>query len=219
VEAGHKLAEALGEYADRQDVVVLGLPRGGVPVAFEIANHLHAPLDVMVVRKLGVPGEPELAMGAIAQGGVLYLNQDVIAALAISQDAIDAVTERERQELKRRERLFRGDRPPLRVGTRTAILVDDGLATGATMSAAVAALRQARAKRIGIAVPTAAADSLARLSKECDDVVCLATPDPYFAVGVWYQDFNQVSDEEVRELLDRAQQTETRTYPSTERVP
>jgi len=154
VEAGHKLAEALGEYADRQDVVVLGLPHGGVPVAFEIANHLHAPLDVMVVRKLGVPGEPELAMGAIAQGGALYLNQDVIAALAISQDAIDAVTEREQQELKRRERLFRGDRPPLRVGTRTAILVDDGLATGATMSAAVAALRQARAKRIGIAVPT-----------------------------------------------------------------
>jgi predicted phosphoribosyltransferase len=200
-DAGRRLAAKLTDYADRGDVLVLALPRGGVPVAFEVAQALGAPLDVFVVRKLGVPGHEELAMGAVATGGVRVLNDDIVRGLGISDHEIDTVVARELHELARRERLYRGDRPPPDVAGRTVILVDDGLATGATMRAAVAASRQQRPARIVIAVPTASPDTSEALKAEADDVVCAMTPEPFFAVGHWYEDFTQTTDDEVRDLL------------------
>jgi predicted phosphoribosyltransferase len=203
-EGGRRLVEGLSQYAGREDVVVLGLPRGGVPVAFEVASALHAPLDVFVVRKLGVPGHEELAMGAIASGGVRVLNDDVVAATGVSQEQIDAVAGREREQLELRERAYRGDRAPIDVQGRVAILVDDGLATGATMRAAVAALHDRGVNSIVVAVPTAPPETCAALRRQVDEVVCTLTPDPFMAVGLWYRNFAPVSDEEVKELLDRA---------------
>jgi predicted phosphoribosyltransferase len=203
-EAGRLLATKLSTYANRPDVLVLALPRGGVPVAAEVAGALGAPLDVFVVRKLGVPGHEEYALGAIATGGVRVLNEDVVRALRISDRVIDAVAAREQEELARRERVYRGDRPPLDARGRTVILVDDGLATGATMHAAIRALRQQQPARIVVAVPTAAPETCDELKREVDDVICASTPDPFYAVGLWYEDFSQTTDEEVRELLARS---------------
>jgi len=200
-EAGRRLAEKLAAYAGRPDILVLALPRGGVPVGYEVARALGAPLDVFVVRKLGVPGYEELAMGAVATGGVRVLNDEIVRGLGISEHEIDAAVARELQELARRERLYRGDRPPPDVASRTVILVDDGLATGATMRAAVAALRQQHPARIVVAVPTASPDTCEALKAEADDVICAMTPEPFFAVGHWYEDFTQTTDNEVRELL------------------
>ena len=205
-EAGRVLAELLAPLANQPDVLVLGLPRGGVPVAWEVARRLGAALDVFVVRKLGFPGHEELAMGAIASGGVRVLNPEVVA-YGVTRDEIERLAEREQRELERRERLFRGDRPPIRVVDRTVILVDDGLATGSTMRAAVRALRQQGAARIIVAVPVAAPSTCAEMEDEADEVVCAATPEPFHAVGLWYEDFRQTTDDEVRELLDTARQS------------
>jgi putative phosphoribosyl transferase len=203
-EAGRELAERLRQYAGRDDVVVLGLPRGGVPVAFEVARALGARLDVFVVRKLGCPGREELAMGAIASGGVRVLNDSVVAALGLEPEQIESVTQHELRELDRRERLYRDDREPAPVSGRVAILVDDGLATGATMRAAVVALRRRDAGSIVVAVPAAAPQTCALFEDEADEVVCVRTPEPFGAVGLWYHDFLPTSDNEVRELLERA---------------
>ena len=207
IEAGRKLAEKLQRYRNRSDVFVLGLPRGGVPVAFEVAQALHAPLDVFIVRKLGVPGHEELAMGAIASGGVRVLNDDVMRILPIPERVVEAVTERETRELERREELYRGDRPPPDVHGRTAILVDDGLATGSTMRAAVKALRQLGPARIVVAVPVGAAETCLEFQQEADEAICAITPEPFYAVGHWYADFEQTSDEEVHALLERNHET------------
>jgi len=204
-EAGQLLAEQLTAYAGRPDVLVLALPRGGVPVASEVARALGAPLDVFVVRKLGVPGHEELAMGAIASGGVCMLDDDVVLALRIPRRVIEAVAARELRELERRERAYRGDRPAPEVRGRTVILVDDGLATGSTMRAAVAALRRLGPARIVVAVPTAAPATCEEFRHEADECVCDITPDPFYAVGLWYEDFSQTTDDEVRELLERAE--------------
>jgi erythromycin esterase-like protein/adenine/guanine phosphoribosyltransferase-like PRPP-binding protein len=209
-EAGRVLAEKLAHYANRPDVVVLALPRGGVPVAYEVARALGAPLDVFVVRKLGVPGYEELAMGAVATGGVRVLNDNIVAGLRIPDYLIDAVANRELEELKRRERVYRGGRPPPDLRGRTVILVDDGLATGATMLAAIKALRQLQPARIVVAVPTASPDTCEALRAEVDEVICAITPEPFHAVGRWYQDFSQTTDDEVRDLLARRQQPEER---------
>jgi putative phosphoribosyl transferase len=203
-QAGKKLATQLASYANRPDVLVLALPRGGLPVAFEVARVIRAPLDVFLVRKLGVPGQEELAMGAIATGGVRILNEEVTKQMQISSSAIDEVARREEQELTRRERLYRGDRPPPSVQGRTVILIDDGLATGSTMRAAATALRKMQPSKIIVAVPVAAAETCADLRSEVDEVVCGATPEPFMAVGAWYSDFEQTSDDEVRELLRRS---------------
>jgi putative phosphoribosyl transferase len=203
-EAGRLLAEKLMAYANRQDIRVLALPRGGVPVAFEIAKALRAPLDVFLVRKLGVPGHEELAMGAIASGGIVVHNDEVIGNLDISSQEIDTVVAREQQELERREHLYRGDRPFPDLHGRTVILVDDGLATGATMRAAVAAVRQHQPAHSVIAVPIAAPDTCEALSTQVDEIICAMTPDPMYAVGLWYEHFDQTTDDEVRELLAQA---------------
>lgn len=203
-QAGQKLAAELQDYADRSDLLVLGLPRGGVPVAFEIAQKLGAPLDVFLVRKLGVPGREELAMGAIATGGVRVLNDEVVQGLHIADDVIDQVVHREQQELKRRERLYRGDRPQPEIQNRTVIIVDDGLATGATIRAAVKALRQHRPAHIVVAVPVAARETYEEFREEMDEIVCPLTPNQFSAVGLWYQNFSQTTDEEVLELLNKA---------------
>jgi len=203
-DAGRRLAERLAGYAGRSDVVVLGLPRGGVPVAFEVARALDAPLDVFLVRKLGVPGHEELAMGAIASGGIRVLNPDVVSATRVDRAQIEEVSARELATLERQESAYRGDRSPLDPSGRVAILVDDGLATGATMRAAIEALRGLGAGGIVVAVPTAPIETCEALSGEVDEVVCAFTPDPFMAVGLWYRDFAPVSDEEVRELLDLA---------------
>jgi len=205
-EAGRILATLLAASADRRDVIVLGLPRGGVPVAYEIARALHAPLDVFLVRKLGVPGHPELAMGAIASSGVRVLSDDILRQLAISAAEIDEVTRRERVELERRDLAYRGDRALPSLAGRTVILVDDGLATGATMEAAVRAARQSNPARIVVAAPVGAAETCARLSAIADDVVCAMTPEPFQAVGLWYDVFDQTSDQEVIDLLNRARE-------------
>jgi putative phosphoribosyl transferase len=203
-DAGRFLATKLRAYANRPDVLVLALPRGGMPVAFEVAQALDAPLDVFLVRKLGAPGQPELAMGAIATGGVRVLNEALVRALAIDDLALEAVVAEEQAELERRERLYRDDRPAPDVRGHTVILVDDGLATGATMRAAAAALRQQQAARIVVAVPIAPAETCAEFRHEVDEIVCGLTPEPFYAVGLWYEDFSQTTDEEVRELLARA---------------
>jgi predicted phosphoribosyltransferase len=202
-DAGRQLAEKLAAYANQPDVLVLALPRGGVPVGFEVAHALGAPLDVFLVRKLGVPGYEELAMGAVATGGLRVLNDDIVRGLGIREIEIDAVVARELQELARRARLYRGDRPPPDVGGRTVILVDDGLATGATMRAAVQALRQQLPARIVVAVPTASPDTCEALRAEANDVICAMTPEPFIAVGHWYDDFTQTTDDEVHDLLTR----------------
>lgn len=207
-DAGRQLAQRLQHYANRPDVLVLGLPRGGVPVAYEVARALNAPLDVFVVRKLGVPDQPELAMGAVASGGVRVLNEDVVTALKMPRQVIEAVAAEEQRELERRERLYRGDRPPLDVRGRTVILVDDGLATGSTMRAAVAALRRLQPARIVVAVPVASPSVCESFRDIVDEIVCLLTPEPFYAVGLWYQDFSQTTDEQVRDLLQRAQRTQ-----------
>ena len=203
-EAGEELATKLTAYVNRPDVLVLALPRGGVPVGFAVAQALHVPLDVFLVRKLGVPGHEELAMGAVASGGVRVLNSDVVELLQIPASIIDTIAGRELQEIERRERLYRARRPAVEVQGRTLILVDDGLATGATMRAAVTALRQRRPARVVVAVPTAAPETCADLRTEVDEVVCARTPEPFYAVGLWYDDFTQVSDDEVRDLLAAA---------------
>jgi len=203
-DAGRQLADKLRRYAGRADVIVLALPRGGVPVGFEVAQALGAPLDVFMVRKLGVPGHEELAMGAIATGGIRVLNEEIVAQLCISKEALDAAAEREQRELRRRELAYRDDRPAPDVRGRIVILVDDGLATGSMMRAAVAALRKLEAGWIVVAVPVGAGDTCDVLRSEADDVVCVAQPEPFYAVGAWYGDFSQTSDEEVCELLREA---------------
>lgn len=203
-EAGRKLATNLAAYAGRPDVVVLALPRGGVPVACEVAQALHAPLDVFLVRKLGLPGREELAMGAIATGGVRVLNDEVVRMLSIPDDVIDAVTAVEQRELERRERLYRDGRPAAEVHGRTVILIDDGLATGSTMRAAIAALRRQNPARIVVAVPVGAPEVCAAFQAEADEAVCALTPQPFAAVGLWYDDFTQTTDDEVSALLERA---------------
>jgi predicted phosphoribosyltransferase len=203
-DAGRRLAAELSEYAHRPDVLVLGLPRGGVPVGYEVARLLDVTLDVFIVRKLGVPGHDELAMGALASGGVRVLNDDVIDHLGISERTIETVAAREKDELERRERLYRSGRAPLNVEGRTVILVDDGLATGSSVRAAAAALRSMKPEKIIVAVPVAAAETCAALRDEVDEIVCLTTPEPFLAVGAWYADFSQTSDDEVRELLKDA---------------
>lgn len=204
-DAGRRLANMLSGYAQRPDVVVLALPRGGVPVGFEVAMSLGAPLDVFVVRKLGVPGHEELAMGAIASGGVRVLDPNIIHLAQVGEAEVQRITAIEQRELERRERQYRGERqfPDLR--GKVVILIDDGLATGSTMRAAVAALRQEGPTKIVVAVPVAASEVCESFRTVADDIVCAATPNPFHAVGLWYEDFTQTSDDEVRELLERAQ--------------
>ncbi|HKG25344.1 MAG TPA: erythromycin esterase family protein [Thermomicrobiales bacterium] len=217
-DAGRLLAEKLGSYANRPDLIVLGLPRGGVPVAYEVAQALNAPLDVFLVRKLGVPGHEELAMGAIATGGIRVLNRDVTESWRIPEAAIAAVEAAERRELARRERLYRGTRPPPDVRDKVVILVDDGLATGSTMRAAAEALRRMGPKRIVAAVPVAAAATCEALQDVVDEVVCGITPDVFYAVGLWYEDFSPTTDEEVRELLRRAEERNAMVATQSPRV-
>jgi putative phosphoribosyl transferase len=202
--AGAELAGKLERYMDRDDVVVLGLPRGGVPVAFEVARALGAELDIFLVRKLGVPGHRELAMGAIASGGVRVLNQDVISWLRISDHVIDEVAREEQGELERRERLYRGDRLPVDIRDRIVVLVDDGLATGSTMRAAVEAVRKYQPSRIVVAVPVAPRATCTEFETIADEVVCAQTPEPFSAVGQWYREFAQTLDDEVRELMEES---------------
>ena len=203
-DAGRELAARLSAYAGRSDVQVLGLPRGGVPVAFEVARALRAPLDVFLVRKLGLPGQPELAMGAIASGGVRVLNENLLRGLAVDPGLVEAVTRTEQAELARRERVYRAGRAAPDLRGKTVLVVDDGLATGTTMQAAVAALRQHPPERIVVAVPVGAVETCAELELEADRVVCALTPESFYAVGQWYRDFSQTSDEEVCALLARA---------------
>ncbi|MGZ7079001.1 MAG: phosphoribosyltransferase [Thermoanaerobaculia bacterium] len=205
-EQGAKLLAAkLHSFQDKPQTLVLGLPRGGVVTAAVVAEELHLPLDVLVVRKLGTPGQPELAMGAIGPGGVLVLNDSVVRSLRITPDQIDRVARSEGTELERREKRFRGDRPPLDVAGKTVIVVDDGLATGATMAAAVAVLRRGRAAKIVVATPVAPLDTCEAFRKEADEVVCVASPEPFLAVGRWYSEFPQVEDDEVVEALHRVE--------------
>src|SRR6059058_3036706 len=208
-EAGWQLAEKLDKYSGREDVIVLGLPRGGVPVAYEVAKRLRAPLDVFIVRKLGVPGFEELAAGAIASGGVRVLNEDVIRAIPYADEAIEAVTVKETAEFERREHIYREGRPPPELRDRIVILVDDGLATGATMRAAVKALRERGAAKIVVAVPVGPPDTCREFEDEADETICASAPEFFQAVGQYYEDFSQTSDEEVRELLARAAQSQS----------
>jgi putative phosphoribosyl transferase len=203
-EAGRLLAEKLEKYADRNEVIVLGLPRGGVPVAYEVAKSLRAPLDVFIVRKLGVPGFEELAAGAIASGGVRVLNEDVLRALPNADEIVESVTAKETAELERREKSYRDDRPAPELRDRVVILVDDGLATGATMRAAVKALRQRGVAKIVVAVPVGPPDTCREFEDEADETICASAPEFFQAVGQYYEDFSQTSDDEVRDLLARA---------------
>src|SRR6266705_2843656 len=208
-EAGRQLAEKLERYAGRDDVIVLGLPRGGAPVAYEVAKRLLSPLDVFIVRKLGVPGFEELAAGAIASGGVRVLNEDVVRAIPYATEAIEAVTAKETAELERREQTYREERPAPELRDKIVILVDDGLATGATMRAAVKALRQRGAAKIVVAVPVGPPDTCHAIAEQTDETICLSTPPFFQAVGQYYEDFSQTSDEDVRELLSQAAQNTT----------
>lgn len=204
LDAGRKLARELADYEDREDVIILALPRGGVPVAYPVAEQLNAPLDIFLVRKLGVPGREELAMGAIASGGVRVLNETVVDALDIPQRVIDAVAEKEKTEMERRERAYRGDRPAPSLEGRTAILVDDGLATGSTMRAAVVGLKARDPAAVIVAVPTASPETCEMFEDEVHEIICAVTPHPFYGVGFWYEDFSQTTDEEVRTYLERA---------------
>jgi putative phosphoribosyl transferase len=199
--AGQQLADSLLFYADRPDVLVLGLPRGGLPVAYEVARVLHAPLDICLVRKLGVPGQPEVAMGAIASGGVRVLNDDVITGLKISQQDIEKVAVRELKELQRRDRAYRRDRPQPDIANRTVILVDDGIATGSSMRSAIIALKPQHPAALIVAIPVAAQQACNKLKTEVEEVVCLMTPKPFNSLSLWYKDFPQTTDKEVRKLL------------------
>jgi putative phosphoribosyl transferase len=203
-EAGRMLAEKLADYAGLSDVIVLALPRGGVPVAYEVARALGAPLDVFLVRKLGAPGHEELAMGAIASGGIVVMNDEVVKAMKVGADEILDAIDSERLEMARREVAYRDDRPPVDVRGRTVILIDDGLATGSTMRAAVKALRRQKPARIVVAVPIGAASTCAEFQDIADECICAVTPEPFRAVGLWYEDFTQTEDDEVAELLARA---------------
>jgi len=203
IDAGRRLAARLTRYSDRGDTIVLALPRGGVPVAFEVAQALRAPLDVFLVRKLGVPGHEELAMGAVAGGGVIILNDEVLSAMAVPRTEVERVIRREREELARREREYRGSRPGPELRHRIAILVDDGLATGSSMRAAVAALRTLRPARVVAAVPVAPPETCGELRAGVDELECIETPSPFHAVGAWYDDFSPTTDDEVRDLLQR----------------
>ncbi|MFW5775091.1 MAG: phosphoribosyltransferase [Chitinivibrionales bacterium] len=205
-EAGQYLARLLKNYADRDDVCVLGLPRGGIPVAYQVSCSLHAPLDVFVVRKLGAPYQPELAMGAIAAGDTVVRNDDVVSSLGITDDEIERVAQKERQELLRREKTYRGDRGAVSVKGKIAILIDDGLATGASMRVAVQALKQHQPAKIIVAVPVASPDACGYFEDIVDDVVCGITPQPLFAIGYWYRNFDQTTDEQVQDLLRKAEQ-------------
>ena len=209
-EAGRWLADRLTTYARRADVIVLALPRGGVPVGFELARALEVPLDVFLVRKLGLPGQEELAMGAIASGGVRVLNDEVVQALAVPSSVIDRVARAEEEELRRREAAYRGSRPEPDLRGRVVMLVDDGLATGSTMRAAVRAVKQMQPAQVVVAVPVAAASTRDDLATEVDEIVCETPPEPFLAVGRWFEDFSQTSDQEVRDLLERAARVETR---------
>jgi putative phosphoribosyl transferase len=201
IDAGRKLAEKLTEFAGRDDVLVLALPRGGVPVAYEVATKLKAPLDVFLVRKLGVPGHEELAMGAIASGGTRVLNDYVVNSLRIPEAAIDAVAEKEQLELNRREQEYRDALPPPEIEGKIVILIDDGLATGSTMKAAAVALKKLNPAKIVVAVPVSSPETCEEFASEVDSIVCAATPEPFYGVGMWYKDFSQTTDKEVRELL------------------
>lgn len=209
-DAGRKLAARLTRYGDRGDVLVLALPRGGVPVAYEVAKELKAPLDVFLVRKLGVPGHEELAMGAIASGGVRVINEELINYLGIPGEVIDSIAAIEQRELERRAVAYRDARPPPDVTDRIVILIDDGLATGSTMRAAAAALRLEKPRRIVVAVPVSSPETCEEFRSEVDEIVCAFTPEDLQGIGLWYEDFSQTSDEEVRELLKRAAQQEHR---------
>jgi putative phosphoribosyl transferase len=204
IEAGQILARRLKGVVADSDALVLALPRGGVPVGFEIAQALHADLDVFLVRKLGVPGQEELAMGAIASGGVRVLNESLIQYLNVSPSTIDRITAHEQHEIERRERTYRDGRPALPINNRTVMLIDDGLATGASMLAAARSVRAQKPKRIIVAVPVASRDACEEFRRHVDDVICAETPEPFYSVGAWYEDFSQTSDAEVRELLERA---------------
>jgi putative phosphoribosyl transferase len=214
-EAGRRLAADLARFAGRDDVIVLALPRGGVPVAWEVAKALHVPMDVFVVRKLGLPGYEELAIGAIASGGVRLINEDVVRAHHVPPAAIEVIAASEQAELERRERLYRGERPFPDLRGKTVILVDDGLATGSTMRVAVEALRREGPARIVVAVPVSAPETCDALRDVADDVVCAITPEPFYAVGLWYQDFTQTTDAEVHNLLARAQAATGRDAPTS----
>ena len=204
VDAGRKLAKELSEYANRSDVIILALPRGGVPVAFEVAKELNVKMDIFIVRKLGVPENKELAMGAIASDNIRVLNEEVIRSFQIPQRVIDEVAGNELRELERRERLYRGNRPKPDISGSTVILIDDGLATGATMRAAAAAVKTKNPAKIVIAVPTAAPDTCRAFEDEVDETICVDTPGPFYGVGAWYEDFSKTTDTEVCELLDKA---------------
>ena len=218
IDAGKQLALRLSEYANPDDVLVLALPRGGVPVAYEVAKALHAPLDIFLVRKLGVPGHEELAMGAISTGGVRVINADVVDYLRIPARAVDAVVDTELRELERRERLYRGSRAEPDVSGKTLILVDDGLATGSTMRAAVEALRQQNPARIVVAVPVSAPETCDEYRMGVDEIICAQTPEPFMGVGMWYRDFSQTTDEEVREILARSENLNTNDLEDRELV-
>jgi putative phosphoribosyl transferase len=213
-EAGELLAEQLTGYANKPDVIVLALPRGGVPVAAKVATRLNAPLDVFVVRKLGLPGHPELAIGAIASGGVRVVNRDVVDALQIPDLVSDAVAAQEQEELARRERVYRDDLPPPNVLGKTVILVDDGIATGSTMLAAVAALRQLNARTV-VAAPVIAGSTYYQIRRAADDVAAVMVPEKFYGVGQWYEDFSQTTDDEVRDLLARASHRTQPVSPSS----
>jgi len=202
-EAGRRLAEDLRKYAGREDVIVLALPRGGVPVGYEVAKALAAPLDVFVVRKLGLPWQEELAMGAIASGGIRLINQAVVSAAGVSEEEIDQVADEELAELERRERQYRGDRPFPNLMGKTVILVDDGLATGSSMKAAIAAVRQKKPNRVVVAVPVSARETCLEVRAVADEIICAEEPEPFYAVGMWYDNFDQTTDEEVHDLLEK----------------
>ena len=207
VQAGQQLAQKLGAYAGKTDVVVLGIPRGGVPVAFEVAKVLRAPLDIFLSRKLGVPGQEELAFGALASGGVRVLDRGLIRELNLSKEEIDRIAETVKKELERRERVYRGDRPPIKIEGKVTLLVDDGIATGSSMRAGIKALRQMKPSRLVVAVPVAPRQTCKRMKSEVDELICVYTPELFYAIGQFYEDFSQISDEEVTELLRRAAQS------------
>jgi putative phosphoribosyl transferase len=215
--AGRLLGQALAKYANRPDVIVLALPRGGVPVGFEAAQAINASLDIMLVRKLGTPGHEELAMGAIASGGITVFNAELVSRLHIGPELMEAAIKREQQELQRREQAYRGNHPLPVVENRHVILVDDGLATGASMRAAVAALRQRNPASVIVAIPVAPPDTVAMLKEEADEVICLAMPEPFSAVGRWYRDFSQTTDEDVKSLLESVWSTEFSSANYTEK--